>query len=164
MTNEYVLKTGLLALAALVIFTGGVFTGAKSCNPRRTAALCPEIVAKEVRIDTVHIPIPQPARVEVVARPVEVLKRVPEYITLPADSCAVEVPITQKEYHTPEFRATIQGYKPELLDVTVFPKSITVTKVKKPRFSVTAGAGIGWDGKRIAPQIGIAAGFVLWSK
>lgn len=164
MTNEYLVKTGLMAVAALVVFSGGVFTGAKSCNPRRTATECTETVSVQTRIDTVRIPVPQPARVEVVARTVEVLKRVPEYITLPGDSCAVEIPITQKEYHTPEFRATIQGYKPELLDVTVFPKTITVTKVKKPRFSITAGAGLGWNGERITPTIGVAAGFVLWSK
>ena len=39
----------------------------------------------------------------------------------------------------------------------------TVTKVKKPKWVISVGGGIGYNGK-IEPYVGLNAGYVLWSK
>lgn len=76
------------------------------------------------------------------------------------------IPIQRKEYKTEDYTAVVEGWRPELVSMEVYPKTITIntkeTRVKKPVWTVTAGVGTGYDGKRVRPNIGITAGLRLW--
>lgn len=80
---------------------------------------------------------------------------------------AITIPIEQKEYKTEEYTAVIEGWRPKLLSMEVYPKTTTitntVTRLKRPRWGVVAGVGGGYDGQRFVPHLGITVGFVLWS-
>ena len=79
----------------------------------------------------------------------------------------------QKVFKDSTYMAWVSGYQPELDSIEVYPKTVTnyittevtktVTKVKKPKWVITVGGGIGYNGK-IEPYIGINAGYVIWSK
>lgn len=82
---------------------------------------------------------------------------------------SITIPIEQKEYKTEEYKALIEGWRPKLVSMEVYPKTTTitntVTRLQKPRWSVTGGLGAGYAPNiGLYPNIGIVAGFVLWSK
>lgn len=82
-------------------------------------------------------------------------------------SGAITIPIQQKEYKTEEYTAVIEGWRPKLLSMEVYPKTTTihttVTKLQRPRWGVTAGVGGGYDGQRFVPHVGLTFGWVVWS-
>lgn len=84
-----------------------------------------------------------------------------------ADSVHVEVPIEQKTYETENYKAVIEGYRPQLISMDIYQKTkiITVTKEAEPRsrwhisFAFGATTGIfytpaGW-------QPGVGAGYTV---
>jgi len=85
-----------------------------------------------------------------------------------ADDGEIEIPIERKEYVTEDYKAVVEGWRPSLVSMEVYPKTTTitntVTKVKTPRFSLVVGPGIGYDGKNFKPYLGVTAGFVIFSK
>jgi len=62
----------------------------------------------------------------------------------------------------------VQGYQPELKNITLYPKIIlnttTITKYKPPRWAITVGPGCSYDGKNVTPGVNASIGFVIWSK
>ena len=92
------------------------------------------------------------------------------------DTIFVPIPIEQKVYLTKDYRAVIEGYKANLLSLEIYREqkhtfdsilvnqSTTITKYKRPRLTLSIGPGIGYDGRKLSPFIGIHAGWVIWSK
>lgn len=139
-----------------------------------------EIVKVERQTDTVFIrdtlfqPIPIPSatatgRTEIlsVRMPREML-----FVTLPGDTVEIPVyiPIERKEYTTPDYHAVVEGWKPELVELTLFPqtKIITNTEVrtvtKRHRWGIGLQVGYGFNGQHLKPYIGIGVqyNFILW--
>lgn len=73
----------------------------------------------------------------------------------------VIAPIERKEYKTNDYYAVIEGYRPNLLQMEVYPetKYITQTEVntikKKPRFGIGIQAGCGISRNGPSPYIGV---------
>lgn len=79
----------------------------------------------------------------------------------------------EKVYKDSMYTAWVSGYQPKLDSIEVYPKTQTnyitnevtktVAKTKKPHWVISAGGGIGYNGK-IEPYIGLSAGYVIWSR
>lgn len=79
----------------------------------------------------------------------------------------------EKVYKDSMYTAWVSGYQPKLDSIEVYPKTVTnyitnevtktVTKTKKPKWVISVGGGIGYNGK-IEPYVGLNAGYVIWSK
>lgn len=65
------------------------------------------------------------------------------------DSVLVEVPITEKHYASENYRATIRGFQPELVDIWIKQTSQVITVPYRKRWSLTVGPQIGFG---ITPQ------------
>lgn len=81
----------------------------------------------------------------------------------------VELPIESKVYQTPEYRAVVSGFRPNLDSMEVYRKTHTVrevvTKVQRPAWALSLGGGVGYTtDRRIVPHIGATLGWVIWSK
>ena len=79
----------------------------------------------------------------------------------------------QKVFKDSTYMAWVSGYQPELDSIEVYPKTVTnyittevtktVTKIKKPKWVISVGGGVGYNGK-VEPYVGLNAGYVLFSK
>lgn len=78
----------------------------------------------------------------------------------------VAIPIERLTFETKDYKAIIEGWRPNLISMELYPETTTITKTVKtrPRFSLTLGTGFGYDGKNFVPTVGLNFGFVLWSK
>lgn len=77
------------------------------------------------------------------------------------DTVLVEVPIVEKTYHGENYKATIRGFEPELVDIWVKQKETTITVPYRKRWGVTVGAqsGVGITPKGWQPYAGVGATF-----
>ena len=79
----------------------------------------------------------------------------------------------EKVYKDSTYTAWVSGYQPNLDSIEVYPKTVTnyittevtktVTKVKEPKWVISVGGGVGYNGK-VEPYVGLSAGYVIWSK
>lgn len=60
------------------------------------------------------------------------------------DSVQVEVPIEQRTYEGENYRAVVQGFRPELVTIDIRQQINTVTEYKSKRWSVTVGPQLGY--------------------
>jgi len=78
------------------------------------------------------------------------------------DSVQVEVPMERKTYEGENYRAVVQGFRPELVSIDVRQQTVTVTEYKRKWWSVTIGPQLGYGftpaGWQPYAGIGIAAG------
>lgn len=81
-----------------------------------------------------------------------------------ADSASVQIPIEQKVYETENYRAVIEGFRPELVSMDIYKKTeyITIEKQLAPKkwtFGVSFGASAGlyYTPKGIQPGAGLGA-------
>lgn len=124
--------------------------------------------------DTVRLEVPKPYKVYTQRYDTARLSSVPDSVESPADSLrsgkngTVIVPIERKEYSTGEYKAVVEGWRPALVSIEVYPKTVTIrnteTKTVRPRWVVAIGPGVGASGSGGVAYIGITAGFVLWSR
>lgn len=92
-------------------------------------------------------------------------------VQLPGDTVKVPVslPIERKTYATDDYKAVIEGWRPEIVEMEVYPatKYITSTRTEtlteRPRFGIGIQAGYGTDGRKLTPYIGIGIQYNLWS-
>ena len=77
------------------------------------------------------------------------------------DTVLVEVPIVEKTYYGDNYKATIRGFQPELVDIWVKQKETTITVPYRKRWGVTVGpqAGFGITPGGWQPYAGIGATF-----
>lgn len=80
----------------------------------------------------------------------------------PSDSVQVEVPMERKTYEGENYRAVVQGFRPELVSIDVRQQTVTVTEYKRKWWSVTIGPQLGYGftpaGWQPYAGIGITAG------
>lgn len=79
----------------------------------------------------------------------------------------------QKVYSDSTYTAWVSGYQTNLDSIEVYQRTVTnyitnevtktVTKIKKPKWVISVGGGIGYNGK-VEPYVGLNAGYVIWSK
>ena len=146
----------LLAVAASFLFGG--YIGRKSAESALN------------RPDTVTItkwvaaPIPEPVTKPVLPKlyllPVHDTTAVHD-TTHTTDSVLVEVPIVEKTYEGENYRATVRGFQPELVDMWVKERETTITVPYRKRWSVTVGpqVGIGITPKGLQPYAGAGVTF-----
>lgn len=140
----------LLALCLLCFMSGYHF---------RRERLEPPETDTVIVIDTVRDTIPVPIR-----------ETVTKYVQVPSDTIVkyikgdtVFLPIMQKEYVTPNYRAWVSGYNAALDSIDVFSKTVYITKKIPARrwgFGVSAGYGAGRSG--LSPYIGIGVYYRIW--
>lgn len=79
----------------------------------------------------------------------------------------IQIPITQKEYEDSTYHAWVSGYEPNLDSIYVFPKTVTVTKnighVINKRWGLGLQVGMGYNGTKLTPYIGIGVSCNLWN-
>lgn len=63
---------------------------------------------------------------------------------LPRDSVQVEVPMERKTYEGENYRAVVQGFRPELVSIDIRQQTVTVTEYKRKWWSVTIGPQLGY--------------------
>lgn len=86
------------------------------------------------------------------------------------DTTLIYVPINieRKEYLTDDYKAIVEGYKPRLSYIEVYPKDriinkeVTKTKVKRFGIGIQAGAGYGIINRKPDIYIGIGAYFTIF--
>ncbi len=176
------MKPGTSIVLLVVSFIlGALFF--RACSPN-VAPPEPTIQRDTVVIrDTIRPPVPKPEVVTVVRydtvqpqeKPVEGVTQALTTVTLPEDTIPritpgnnVIIPITQNTYRTEDYKAVVEGYKPRLVSIELYPKTTTVTnatvKTRSPRWALTVGPGVGYGPNGVQPYVGVTAGFVLWSK
>lgn len=151
------------AIGAVAAFLFGYWFGGKNVE-----------VVESTRIDTVFFERPQPISTSDIAVSVNVPKLMfardtVDRIVVVGDSVRVEVTERTLEYRDSTYYARVVGpvvgpLAPRLDFIETYNKTITRTVTKKPRFAVTAGAGVGWTPKGIQPVVGVQAGVILWSR
>lgn len=124
------------------------------------------------RPDTVTItkwvaaPIPEPTTTPVLPKlyllPVHDTTAVHDTTTV-RDSVLVEVPIVEKTYEGENYKATVRGFQPELVDIWVRQEDKYITVPYRKRWTITIGpqAGFGLTPKGWQPYLGggITAGY-----
>jgi hypothetical protein len=147
------MRTAACIVLVIAAFATGVWTGRRRSEPAGTSAVPDTVIIR----DTLCVPVPEPHVVTVVRR--DTIRDSIPYITPEGEAV---VPIVRKTYVTEDYKATIEGYRPELVSLELYPKTVTITK--SPKWALTAGAGVGYGRNGVQPYIGLSLGFVLWKK
>jgi hypothetical protein len=148
---------GILFLTLFI----GMFMGYSACRMQiwEQGSILVKMDTVVVR-DTVKITVPFPERVVNIRRDT-VFVSVNDTVRIP-----VFLPIEQKTFATADFKATIEGYKPELVHIELFPetKVITRTERKRQRFGIGLHAGYGFNGQHFTPYVGVGVHYNLFSR
>ncbi len=76
------------------------------------------------------------------------------------DTLRFPIPIEEKIYQTTDYRAVIEGFRPQLTELELYPKTVHITH--RPRWSLGVQAGVGLSTKGSpAPYIGIGVQYNL---
>lgn len=145
------IATVMLLLIAGVLFFAGLLVGMKGA---RTSASSEHIVR-----DTVYLPA-EPVRDTIILRSYDDAGEV--VATLPVaevcqekaevyqerDSASVVIPIEQRVYEGEYYKATVEGYRPSLVDMQLKVPAVLVTETrtvtKRKLWSVTIGPQLGY--------------------
>lgn len=78
------------------------------------------------------------------------------------DSATVLIPITERVYtDSTTYRAVIRGYDPRLISLDIYPRPDKPPAVR--HFHLGPAIGLGYDGRRISPFIGLTLTYSLYS-
>ena len=87
------------------------------------------------------------------------------------DTLLMPLAIERRVYQGDDYRAVVEGHRPELAEIAVFPKTVVVetsATVQQPQrrvrvgFGATAGPGVFWNGSPgIRPGVGVTAGVTV---
>lgn len=150
----------------------GIMLGAAfmhECNEVRNARRYLQQTKVEEVIDTTKIRQPEPIASDVVRHDtikVPAFRYITKYETTDklmvdtictVDSVYISLPITQKEYGDSTYKAWVSGYNPALDSIEVYSRTITRSIIEKDakRWGVGVTTGIGYNGSKISPYIGI---------
>ena len=86
---------------------------------------------------------------------------VTEIETVAHDTVLVEVPIVEKTYTGENYKATVRGFQPELVDIWIKQKETTITIPYRKRWSFVAGpqVGVGYTPSGLQPYAGLGVTF-----
>lgn len=154
----------ILAIVAVLAVVASFWSGYDIARKRYQSL--PERPDTVYRIKWVSAPVPEPEVTPVLPKLVYLPVREPVpyavHDTLyKTDSVLVEVPIVEKQYFGDDYRATIRGFQPELVDIWIRQRETTITVPYRKRWSFTVGpqAGVGITPKGWQPYAGIGATF-----
>lgn len=154
----------ILAIVAALAVVASFWSGYDIARKRYQSL--PERPDTVYRIKWVSAPVPEPEVTPVLPKLVYLPVREPVpyavHDTLyKTDSVLVEVPIVEKQYIGDDYRATIRGFQPELVDIWIRQMETTITVPYRNRWSFTVGpqAGVGITPKGWQPYAGIGATF-----
>lgn len=153
---------GYILLIAL--FIGAFFAGrwTKQCGGTDTVRRDTVILR-----DTLAVPVPTPERVEIIRRDTCWLVRCDTVQTADTLRVPVVVPIERKVYATADYRAVVEGYRPQLVSMELYRQTQVVTNTvttKPKRWGVGIQAGYGFmpiTGK-FEPYIGVGIQYSIW--
>lgn len=158
------MKTSTIAIIAGLILAVGAFFAlgyitARNHYEKPVDGPDTVIVERWVR-DTVKEVVPGPSTVKVVYLQVHDTTAVHDTTTL-RDSIMVEVPIVERTFIGDNYKATVRGYDPELIDIWVKQKETTITVPYRKRWSFTVGpqAGFGFTPQGWQPYAGAGVTF-----
>ena len=156
----------IVTLSVILCITYIVCMCKRISNPIETEIVYIDTVVVH---DTVYYKQPIPVDsivIKYVTKTLEVAPNV-EKDTTALDSIEVNVPITQKEYNSPDYRIWISGYMTNLDSAYIYRKNQTLTispiKTKQPRFSVGIQAGMGVSPEKFYPYIGVGISYNIFS-
>lgn len=105
--------------------------------------------------DTLRLPPPPPVEKEIV-------RFVPVTDTVIIND-TIMVPILQKVYQTPDYKAWVSGYNAALDSIQLYPRTLTVTRtVSQRRWGVGLMGGYGAGLKGLTPFIGVGVYYRIW--
>ena len=148
---------GLILLAA-TLFVGGLLTGTHF-RPK-----CPPII--DTRIDTVFVRDTVRDTVRV-PRTRYIVRMDTVKVQIAGDTVFIDaqIPIERKEYRTDDYRAVIEGFRPELIAMEVYRQTHYITKIetieardrRRWGIGIQAGYGATIRGGRVVgvPYIGV---------
>lgn len=154
--KETVLKYSLLLLLTALAFS--------LCRPGRvriqTRTLIDTVVVRDTVRDTLLIP-----------RKVYIARVDTVFLQAAGDTVRVPVlaPMERKEYRTDDYHAIVEGFRPSLVSMAVYPETRYVTRTetrtltKRPRFGVGVQAGVGYNGERFGPYVGIGIQYNIFT-
>lgn len=129
----------IVGIICAIIFGGGYIVGNRRIDTDNARAMRDTVIVRDTIRDTVRL-----VKWQKVVR-VDTLR-----FAIPADTIrdtiAVPIPIERKTYATDNYTATIEGFRPQLVDITIYPttKYITETRTIRKRWGVTIGAQVGY--------------------
>jgi hypothetical protein len=89
----------------------------------------------------------------------------------PADPAPIEViaPIERVVYRTDDYRAVVEGFRPALVELELYPQSTLITRettlsVPSRRWSIGLQAGYGITANGPAPYLGIGVQYRIFLK
>lgn len=110
-----------------------------------------------IRYETVRLPV--------VKKPIH-KETIDTFIQSISDSVDVAIPITQKEYSDSTYYARISGYKANLDEIHIYPKTVyrtTIIKTKPKKFGIGVNAGYGFSKNGTTPYVGIGVQYNILS-
>jgi hypothetical protein len=160
-TFIYLVATLLIAVAMGFLF--GFKMGKKSVL-KNLVTKTDTVIVRE----TIHDTVPVPKYIKLVKHVTDTFKVV-EVIHDTVDKAVVEVPITQKTYATKDYKATIEGYRARLVDMTTYPETryitTTNTVVKHRHWTIMVGSQLGYGfttkGTGLYSGGGVSAGYAF---
>lgn len=149
-----------LAIIVVVLLIALPFA-TRSCEPK-----VEEVQRDTVYVyDTIRITEPVPVKEEVVRYEYVYLQTTDTIVHI--DSIEVIVPITERTYEDSTYKAVVRGFKPELVSLDLYSKTIYyplyIKQKVQPKIVVSAGiyGGFGWKGADYG--LGITVGVPIWS-
>lgn len=154
----------LLLLAILLVVGASFYLGGEFVRrtmPTPDGKPDTVYVVKWIR-DSIPVPDTTALKPKIVYLPVHDTTFYPVHDTTAVhDSILVEVPITEKTYTGENYKATIRGFEPELVDMWIKQKETTITVPYRKHWSVTIGPqlGVGYTPKGLQPYAGAGVTF-----
>lgn len=136
----------LVCAAVLLALLGGSFaTGRLTKKPQIIESRDTTILTQIVKDTIIEVRFKEKI---IVRHDTCVLARVDSVFCQQPDSAAVVIPIEERVFTGENYRAVVQGYKPQLTSIDIYQKTIVVESVKKDAsrwsFGVNVGAQAGF--------------------
>lgn len=154
------MKTVWAAILTLLLLAGSFVLGRVTKPVPVPEHRVDTVVLRDTVRDTVRIP-----KVSYYVRTDTV------FLAVPGDTVRieVEVPIERKVYRTDDYRATIEGFRPSLVDIEIYRRTEFVTRTEtirvpvKRRWGIGLQAGYGYNFDRFYPYVGIGLQYSIVS-
>jgi hypothetical protein len=130
-------KSFFLVLTFFALLVGSFFAG-RYIAPKKVSV---ETILRDTVVirDTIRFPEPKP-QIVYLTRVDTVLMR---EVKVDTAWVQVQVPIERKVYQTEEYRAEIEGFRPSLVNMEVYPKTKIITDYKTIKETVSKKWGVG---------------------
>jgi hypothetical protein len=170
--KNFAIIIAVVLLAAAMFFTGRG-CGGNAGGEVRTRTRVDTLIVRDTLRDTVLVPVERfvvrvdtvwmraagdTARVEAARAAVAADRVAADRVA--ADSVRVALPVERKVYLTPDYRAVVEGFRPSLVEMELYPRNLHIThettmRKPAPRWGIGIQAGYGISPKGAVPYVGI---------